>query len=331
MKNSAPGGSAPHPGAVRFSPQQMFEAATMYYLGDATQAQIAARLGTSRATVSRLLSEARRRGIVRIEVIRPADEIDAALARRAASRLGIRAVHLGPARTTGSVGTALSPALSVALSEVGLEPGDALLVSSGRTVYEAAQGDLPTLPDIIVAPMVGGQDEPEPWYQTNEITRQVAAKMGGRPVFLFAPALPGRELHERLLQDAATRRVLELWSSARCSIVGVGAPPRRRQSLPSFVPKDSVLLRRAVGDVCNHFYDQHGRPTAFRGSERLLAISDEALRSVPTSIAVAAGKEKVLSILAGAKAGFFNELVTDPTTAAALVAAPDEPATAAPA
>jgi DNA-binding transcriptional regulator LsrR (DeoR family) len=38
----------------------MYSAARLYYLEDATQADVAQRLGTSRATVSRLLSEARR-------------------------------------------------------------------------------------------------------------------------------------------------------------------------------------------------------------------------------------------------------------------------------
>jgi DNA-binding transcriptional regulator LsrR (DeoR family) len=39
----------------RFSPQLLYRAATLYYQQDATQAQVADRLGTSRATVSRLL------------------------------------------------------------------------------------------------------------------------------------------------------------------------------------------------------------------------------------------------------------------------------------
>ena len=54
----------------------------------------------------------------------------------------------------------------------------------GRTVYEVAQTELPRLPGVLVVPTVGGQDEPEARYQTNEITQQVAAKVGGSPVFL---------------------------------------------------------------------------------------------------------------------------------------------------
>lgn len=319
MQSSPREDAADEHGLGRFPLRAMYRAATMYYLEQATQAEVAKALGTSRATVSRLLSEARRRGMVRIQVIPPVEEDDLAAAGLLASKLGIRAVHLGPARHVGPVGTSLNAALSRALDGVGLRPGDVLLVSSGRTVYEAAGGELPRLPDIVVAPMVGGQDEPEAWYQTNEITRQVAAKVGGRPVFLHAPALPGPGLRDRLLKDDATRRVFELWSDARCAIVGVGAPPGGRSSLAQFLPRDPALLRRAVGDVCNNYYGPDGEPVPFPGSERLIATRAATLRALPTSIAVAAGQAKVPSIIGAARAGFFTELVTDPQTAAALL------------
>ena len=56
-------------GAGRFPPALMHAAATLYYVKDETQADVARSLGISRATVSRLLAEARRLGIVRIEVL----------------------------------------------------------------------------------------------------------------------------------------------------------------------------------------------------------------------------------------------------------------------
>jgi DNA-binding transcriptional regulator LsrR (DeoR family) len=302
----------------RFPPQLMYAASALYYLEDATQAEIAERLGTSRATVSRLLSQARRSGIVRIDVVPPSDADDEELARRVAGALGLRGVHLGPTTQRTLVGVSLAPALARALSAVGLQAGDVLLVSSGRTVYEVAQGDLPALPGVLVAPMVGGQDEPEPWYQTNEITRLVAAKLGGRPVFLYAPALPGADLHARLLDDPSTHRVIELWQQARCAVVGVGAPPLLRSSLPAFVPTDSSLAT-AVGDVCNRYFDRAGGPVPFPGSEHLIAIGEAQLRALPDCIAVAVGQEKVPGIVAGSRAGLFTSLVTDAPTAAALL------------
>lgn len=321
------GDAAPSPRGVkraagttsRYSAGLMHTAAQLYYEQDATQAEIAVRLGVSRPTVSRLLADARQEGIVRIEVVAPVDEDRDALARRAAHALGLDAVHLASLPAKSPVGMALAPALSRALQDLHLVPGDVVLVSSGRTVYEAAQAELPALPGIVLAPTIGGQDEPEAWYATNEITRQVAAKVGGSPVFLYAPALPGPELHATLLADPATRRVVELWSSARCAVMGVGGPPSTRTSLPRFAVEGARGLSESVGDVCSRFYDAEGRAVAFPGSDRLMATALEVLREIPDCIGLAAGREKVPGILAGARAGYFNQLATDPGTATALI------------
>lgn len=64
-----PDGSASEPESSHFPPTLLYTAARLYYEEDATQAEIADQLGTSRATVSRLLAEAKRQGIVRIEVV----------------------------------------------------------------------------------------------------------------------------------------------------------------------------------------------------------------------------------------------------------------------
>lgn len=324
----------PDPGV--YDPALLYAAARLYYEEDATQAEVAARLGTSRATVSRLLAEAKRQGIVRIEVVPPGSDLPAdELARRVADLLGLEAVFLSPAlppssgrSTVDVMGGTLAPAVARALSEAGLAPGDVLLVSSGRTVYEVSRFDLTPLPGVLVAPTVGGNDQPEEWYQTNEITRRVANRVGGRATYLFAPALPGPNLHPSLLQDPSIQRVLDLWPQARCALMGIGAPPLSRSDIPRFVPTDSTSLRRAVGDVCSRFYDRDGAPVGFEGIDRLIAIDLEILRRIPVTIAVAVGTDKVESIIGGARGGYYRRLVTDPATAGAIVAAHPQEVTA---
>jgi DNA-binding transcriptional regulator LsrR (DeoR family) len=313
--------------AGHFPASLLYAAAKLYYTEDATHAEVAAQLGTSRATVSRLLAEAKRQGIVRIEVVPPAEVATGDLADRLARALSLTTVFLshplpspGPGRTVVDVmGSALAPAVGRALSAAGLLPGDVLLVSSGRTVYEVAQHELVPLPGVLVAPTVGGNDQPEEWYQTNEITRLVANRINGRPNYLFAPALPGSDLYPSLLNDPSIQKVLHLWPRARCALMGVGAPPLLRSDIPQFVPTGSDSLRAAVGDVCSRFYDRSGDEVDFDGRDRLIAVELEALRHVPVTIAVAVGQEKIESIVGGARGGYFNQLVTDPSTAAAIL------------
>lgn len=305
----------------RFARELMHLAATLYYVESATQAEIASRLEVSRPTVSRLLAEARKAKLVRITV-EPLDNHDIAdLARRTAGALGLRHLEVAGLTQGRHLGPGLAPALGVALRRVGLKAGDVLLVATGRTIYEVAQCELAELPGVLVVPAVGGQDEAEAWYQANEITRQFAVAVGGRPTFLYAPALPGPALHGRLLDDPSTGRVISLWSHARCAVLGIGAPPWQRESISTFIPAGAVSLRDAVGDVCLRFFDRDGAPVEFPGSERLVSTPLEVLRDVPVTIGLAVGADKVNGIIAAARAGYINELVTDATTVAELAVA----------
>ena len=305
----------------RFPRALMHAAATLYYLQDATQAEVAQQLGTSRPTVSRLLHDARESGIVRIEVPALLESGSGDLAERLAAALDLEAVHLAEPSLPALIPAALAAALGRALTEAGLQEGDALLVSTGRTIYEVSREGLPSLPAVVVAPMIGGLSEPQPWYQSNEITRQVAVQVGGVPQYLHAPAMPGPGLHDGLMGDPGVQRILALWRSARAAIVSIGGPPLQRRSIPAFVPLREQALAAAAGDVVSRFYDADGAEIPLPGFERLVAVPLELLRRIPTTIAVVASLEKVPSIIAGARGRCFKQLVIDPPTAQAVLTA----------
>lgn len=302
----------------RFPADLLYQAATLYYLENATQEQVARKLGTSRPTVSRLLAAARARGIVRIDVVAPEEHSRAGLAGELESALGIRA-HVTASTTGVSIGPILAGGVAEALVEAGLQSGDALLVSSGVTIHAVAQQQLPALPGVVLAPTVGGADEPEEYYQTNELTRALAMKVHGSPALLYAPAVPSAPLRRMLLKDSSIQRVTSLWKTATAVLVGIGAPPNTRSTVPSVFPRNPGVLAHAVGDICSRPYAADGSPIAFPGSDRLMAMELDDLRATPHSIAVAVGEVKVPGIVAASSASYFNTLVTDLPTARLLV------------
>lgn len=307
-----------HASSRRASVELMHAAAVLYFEKHATQAEVAARLGVSQATVSRLLSEARRRGMVLTEVL-PVPGGQDGLEARVAERLRLRRVHIFPDTAPEVLGAGMGPALSAALVDAALTQGDVVLLSSGKTCYTAARTDLPALPGVTVAPTVGGLLEPQPWYQTNEMTRELAARVSGQPAFLYAPALPSPQLLASLLEDPAIATVVDMWGRARCAILGVGAPPTSGRSLPHFAAEHTSSLVHAVGDICSRFYDAEGQEISFPGSDSMLSTSFEVLRAIPTTIAVAVGRDKVVGLVAGARAQLFTCLVTDVSTAELLI------------
>jgi DNA-binding transcriptional regulator LsrR (DeoR family) len=314
MQDVDPAGSS-----SKFPLDTLYQAARMYYLEDANQVKIAETLDVSRPTVSRLLAEARRIGLVRIEVVNPARAAADSLGADLAAALSLQKVYLADGDQSRRLRVGLLPLVAEAVTDMALAPGDVLLASSGRTIYELSQAVLPKLPGVIVAPSVGGQTEPEPWYQTNEIARAMAEHTGAHPAFLWTQALPSPEMHQFLQRDPDFQRIHRLWESAKGALLGVGAPPTTRSSISRFIPKDDDSLARAVGDICLNFFDIHGDRVDFPGSDRIVATSPEILRAIPHTVGVAVGVEKASSIVGAARAGYFGKLVTDATTARAVL------------
>lgn len=308
---------------MRFPADVLYRGATLYYEEGRNQAEIAELLGISRATVSRLLAEARAQGIVHIEIRDPAASELEKLATALAERLGLRRVLVTPSVLGALPGAVLAPAVARMLEDAALRPEDALLVSSGATMFEISQERLIPLPGVLVAPTVGGMDEPEEYYQTNEITRRLAVNAGANPVLLHAPIQPGGDLYRFLQEDPGIKRVMELWQRARCALLGIGLPPRLRASLPSVLRSSGVDLTTAEGDISTRTFDETGRPVSFPGAERMFAMELTELRRIPHAVGVAIGTGKAKAITAAALAGYINRLVTDAATAHAILALPE--------
>ena len=304
----------------RFSIDSVYQAARMYYVEEATQVEIASRLGVSRPTVSRLVAEARRLGLVRIEVTDPYHDENIELGAQLKSALGLQDVWLSATTHATTLGDNLSEAVAAALENMSLKAGDVLLVSSGRTMHEVAQGVLPPLPGVQLAPTVGGLTEPSPWFQTNEITLRAAERSGGFPSFLFAQALPSVDMRRSLDDDPAFQHVVGLWDRAVGALVGVGAPPAIRDAHARGVPVDDEVLRDAAGDVSLNFFRADGSEIAFDGAERMVRTPRSVLVDIPHVVAIAVGPEKAPSVVGAVRAGMVDEFITDVSTARAVVA-----------
>src|SRR5699024_8165741 len=152
---------------------------------------------------------------VRIEIVAPRDAENEEGGEQLARRLGLQRVRVARGGGSQTTGASLAPEVSAALTEADLRAGDVLLLAAGRTLYEAAQAPLPSMPGVLTVPAVGGMEEPDAWYQSNEIAREVAERIGGQLRLLNAPALPSARLHQQLDAEPSITRVTRLWSQAR--------------------------------------------------------------------------------------------------------------------
>ena len=299
---------------------------TLYYERDQTQQQIAERLRISRPMVSRLLSEARRRGIVQITILPPqGSRVD--LESMLEEKFGLENVHVvpvDPAAGADSRRRQIGAAAAAYLART-LQPNETVGISWGTTLNAMVLSHVPMASvDVRIVQMLGGVGPPDVESYGSALVRRTAQLLHAAPVLLPAPGIVATPaVRDSLRKDAHVRSALRVLDSLTTAYVGLGALATNAvlndgHSL-SRGTRSELLAAGAVGDISLRFFDEHGAPVRTSLDDRVLGITTAQLRKVPRVVAIAGGLDKVDAIAAALGAGIVNVLLTDQSTAQALV------------
>ena len=303
--------------------QRLVEIARLYYEKDFTQAEIAKAVGVSRPVVSRLLSEARQRGIVRIEVRSPLDE-DHELLGELMRTFGIRGgliVPSGPSDEAVDRGLMVSQAalyVQRLLPEV-----RALGIGWGETVRDVI-AQMEDQDEQIgarrsVCPVIGSAPSAMQWFQTNELTRLLAEKLRADPYYLHAPAFPVSEGDRALFTGTLEyRQVSDLWRELDMVLLGIGTYP----TVPDYATAarfgDRLKQQKAVGVLATYYFDARGT-IIDSPQDYAVRIPLEDLRGARQVVVVTGSGKKTQAVHGGLMTGLISHLVTDEGTARELI------------
>ena len=307
----------------------LVRAATLYYLDGLSQAEVASRIGVTRSNVSRVLSDARRLGIVEITVNDPFGRSEG-LERQLRDRFGLRECLVAP---TGSADAAL-PRVGTLGAEwlVGHLPEHGSIAVSWGSAVQAlvdAVSSPESHPELEVLPLVGGLSNVDSTRDANVLVRLLAARLGCVHRRLYAPAVVESSVtREAFLAEPAIGEVLQAARGASIAIVGIGSAG----SGASSAIVDSMHLDHAeratfeamgaVGDCCTRFFDRDGVPVRSSVDERVIAIDLPELLEIPTVMGIAAGRAKAPGVHAALNGHFFDVLAIDSELAEALLVLP---------
>jgi len=158
----------------------------------------------------------------------------------------------------------------------------------------------------------------------HDVMHLLAEKTGAQayvmPVPFFANTAEDREV---LLSQRGVADVFALAQSAPLKIVGIGTVKRDTQLVTSGMiePEEIDAIARAggVGEMLGHFFDREGRALETPLTSRTLAVSLED-GAQDRIVALAGGYEKVEPLRAVLLSGLLSGLITDESTARALLA-----------
>lgn len=296
--------------------------ARRHYVDDRSKVEIAEEFGLSRFQVARILTEARARGWIRVEITLPGhldDELSLAL--RDATGVREAVVVEAPAQPETATRDELAAVVAELVAET-VRPGQVLGLTWSRTI-EAMARRLQRLAPCTVVQLAGSISVEGSSAGTVEVVRSVAASAGGEALPIYAPLV---------VEDAATAaglrrqreiaRALDRSKALDVAVVSVGSWGPGLSTVWDAVTeaeRAEALARGAVGESGARLFDAAGRDVTGDFDERVVGVTLQELRDTPVVIATAYGARRAEAALAAVRGGFVTTLVADAALARRVV------------
>lgn len=301
--------------------------ARMYYLDGLGQSEIASIFDVSRSTVSRLLTAARERGVVRI-FVDDYDPRDSVLEQELIDRFGlnravvVRSLDSQPGNARRAVGY-----FSANIVAGWLAGARSIGVAGGRTIGQMIhfidpQPQQPGLtPEVIQ--LMGTIGSTPSSVDASELARTLARRLHGSFHTINAPAfMDDMRSRDLLLSHSQIRTVWNKLPTLDISIVGIGTlvdSVFADRSVLSMADLETLRAAGAVGEICGHFFDARGRECRSPLQERVIGVELETLRRSPEVIAVTTGSARQEAIRAALVGQLVHTLVIDDVGAMAVL------------
>lgn len=308
--------------------------ATLYYHHDKSQQDIATQLDLSRSNVSRMLKEARERGIVEIFIRHPLRRVPR-LEQQLVDRFGLReagVVQTLPADNDATLARAAE--LAARFLDNALEHAQVLGISWGTAVQATVNAFAPRRKhDVEVVQLMGGVSPSDPAIDGPALAQRMARRLTNRYRYLHAPLLVNTpDVAQGLLAQRNVAETLAVAQQSNVALVGIGALSPGVSSLlrAGYLAReefDAIKAAGGVGDICARHFDRQGRHTARYLDDRLISITLDQINAIPTVIGVATNAAKAEALLGALNGHYIDILITDSEAAETLLQLADQPRT----
>jgi DNA-binding transcriptional regulator LsrR (DeoR family) len=300
--------------------------ARMYYEQNMSQDQIARSLITSRSNISRILSVAKKRGIVEIK-INESTKRETDIEEMLISRFGLRAALVAKVpRSTSDYKAVGQLAVQSFLNH--LKPRVRVAISWGRSIQAMIDAlDNENRPDLTFIPLMGGMTSIPSSYSGETLIRSLAEKFNADYQILHAPTIvQSPDIKLALMKEPSVAAVIDSARNADVAFVGIGSRGANSsihilQSAGINEKDNPEFYSKWAGDLAGRFFDRDGKSISKQLDSRTVGLELSEISKMKRVVGVAAGDEKTEGILAALRGGLISELVTSSNCALKLLEA----------
>jgi DNA-binding transcriptional regulator LsrR (DeoR family) len=299
--------------------RRLVEVAHLYYVRDVTQDKIAAQMDISRSKVSRMLKEARERGLIEIRV-RSSLITEPGLQGLLAVELGLKECLVLAAPDSTDVAERVGSLAGHYLQE-NVSDGDVVGVGWSSAVYSTVSSDAITeKADVTVAQLMGSVGDAIIELNGVYITGRLADSLGAQAHYIHAPMIvTDKAVRDGLMRDRHILGTLTVARSASVMAVGIGAinedVGQYRAGYLDDEDLDYIRESGAAGEIVGTYFSEKGEVVPLEINDRIIGLDSEDLVNIPLRVGVSWGVRKAAANVGAARSGLINVLVTDENTA----------------
>lgn len=300
--------------------------AGLYFVENLTQDQVAKKLGYSRSMISRLLTEAREKGVVEIRINHQVVR-NYSLEQRLMTVFPLEDARV-LSRGTMDETTMLRYLGAVAASylQTIIHNDMRIGVSWGSALWETINALRPMdYSNIEVVGLIGALGTLNGEMDGPEIARRLARLFGGSFNILPAPLIVENEVTQQaLMKDQRILSSIEVASKADVALVGIGTTDAKHSSLvrAGYIGSEEIQAvseQGIVGDICAIHLDASGHIADIPLNRRVIGIRPDELKKIPLRVAISGGTSKISAINAACLSGLVNVLITDEIAAQGVI------------
>lgn len=296
----------------------------LYYEEEKTQEQISKLFEVSRFKISRVLKEARTKGLVSITINDPRGdltEMEIQLAKKfnLDQAIVVSVTEFSKKSALDQVGEAGANYLRQILGRYHI-----FGVTWGYTVYHVVSNLQPVEARNLTLVQIGGGLGTIEGTDNNMLTMMLGQKLGAKAHVIPAPVIVrDRSIRDTLFKEKKIQETLAMAKKADLVLFGVGMIGKEGLLWKSgfLNNNDAAKLKAsgAVGAICGRFFDGNGQKCWGQLDDRTIGLNLDELRRIRHKICIASGKEKVPAILGALRGKLLNVLITDENTAENLL------------
>lgn len=301
--------------------------ARLYYVQNMTTAAIAEELGTSRATVSRLLSYAMENGLVEIRVHDP-QELSGNLESMLREHYTLRSIQVVPVPNASNEADCMQRVAAHAAAYLNrlIQPKTVLGLAWGNTAATIAEQLTPRQVHDVHVVQLNGSGAATNLLNTfsESIVTRFAQNYGAQAYSFPVPAFfDYADTRTALWRESSIQAIHTLQQQASILLFGIGAGATDSHiHTGGYLDQNdlqSLQQDGVVGDIATVFFRADGSWRDVALNARASGLDLDHFQRAPHSLCVVSGKGRIPGLRAALRGGFINELVIDEPSARLLI------------